>query len=97
KAGGAEVILCTPAVIGEKTDFTNQPDGDLNKYSQIIRDLATASQCKLIDLRQLFLAYNLQNNTGNLEKGILTTDGVHLNDKGNQLVADAMLNAIFPK
>src|ERR1700744_5323311 len=30
------VILCTPAVIGEKTDFTNQQDGDLNAYSQVI-------------------------------------------------------------
>ncbi|MHC1775241.1 MAG: SGNH/GDSL hydrolase family protein [Lentimicrobium sp.] len=97
KAGGAEVILCTPAVIGERTDFTNQSDGDLNLYSQIIRDLATANQCKLVDLRQLFLAYNLQNNTGNLEKGVLTTDGVHLNDEGNHLAADAMLSAIFPE
>jgi isoamyl acetate esterase len=97
KAGGAEVILCTPAVIGERTDFTNQLDGDLNLYSQIIRDLAAANQCKLVDLRQLFLAYNLQNNTGNLDKGILTTDGVHLNDEGNQLAADAMLSAIFPE
>jgi len=96
KAGGAEVILCTPAVIGERTDFTNQLDGDLNLYSQIIRDLATTNQCKLVDLRQLFLAHNLQNNTKNLEKGILTTDGVHLNNEGNQLAADAMLNAIFP-
>ncbi len=97
KAGGAEVILCTPAVIGERTDYTNQLDGDLNLYSQIIRDLAAANQCKLVDLRQLFLAHNLQNNTKNLEKGILTTDGVHLNDEGNQLAADAMLSAIFPE
>ena len=35
-----KVILCTPATIGEKFDFTNQQDGDLNKYSQIIRDLS---------------------------------------------------------
>ena len=96
KAGGAEVILCTPAVIGERTDYTNQLDGDLNLYSQIIRDLAAANQCKLVDLRQLFLEYNLNNNTQNLEKGILTTDGVHLNDEGNQLAADAMLNALLP-
>ncbi len=95
KTAGAEVILCTPAVIGEKTDFTNQQDGDLNKYSQIIRDLAKANQCKLIDLRQIFLAYNLQNNPENLEKGILTTDGVHLNNKGNQMVADEILRKIL--
>ena len=37
---GIRVILVTPACIGEKTDFTNQQDGDLNKYAQIIRGLA---------------------------------------------------------
>jgi len=34
--------------------------------------------------------YNKQNNPDNKESGILTTDRVHLNDKGNQLVADEM-------
>jgi lysophospholipase L1-like esterase len=97
KAAGADVVLCTPAVIGEHTDFTNQLDGDLNRYSQIIRKLAGDEHCKLIDLRRIFLDYNLRNNPDNLDKGILTTDGVHLNDKGNRLVADTFLSEIFPK
>lgn len=97
QASGAKVVLCTPAVIGEKTDFTNQTDGDLNRYSAIIRNLAGEYHCNLVDLRRLFLDYNLTNNPGNLEKGILTTDGVHLNEKGNQMVADAFLSEIFPK
>ncbi len=97
QATGAKVVLCTPAVIGEKTDFTNQLDGDLNKYSAIIRNLAGEYHCNLIDLRRLFLDYNLKNNPENLEKGILTTDGVHLNEKGNQMVADAFLSEVFPK
>ena len=32
--------------------------------------------------------------TGNKEKGILTNDGVHLNEKGNQLVAEEMMKAL---
>jgi lysophospholipase L1-like esterase len=36
------------------------------------------------------LDYNLKNNPNNDEKNILTTDRVHLNDAGNQLVADEM-------
>lgn len=83
-----QVILCTPTTIGEKTDFTNECDGDLNKYSQWIRDYATKNNIPLVDLRNAFLDYNLKNNTENKEKGILTADGVHLKPEGSMLVAD---------
>jgi lysophospholipase L1-like esterase len=89
------VIVCTPAAIGEKTDCTNQQDGDINKYSQIIRSLATQYHCGLVDLRKAFLDYNLKNNPENKESGILTLDRVHLNPKGNQLVSDEMLKVIL--
>ena len=94
KAKNIKVILCTPATIGEKTDFSNQQDGDLNKYSSIIRGIAAKNNLPVVDLRKSFLAYNLSNNPDNKEKGILTSDGVHLNAKGNQLVADEMWAAI---
>ena len=94
QAANAKVMLCTPAAIGEKTDFSNQQDGDLNQYSQLIRDLAKRQNIPLIDLRKAFLDYNLKNNPENKEKGILTTDRVHLNDAGNQLVAEQMQKAL---
>jgi len=94
QAKNIKVLLCTPATIGEKTDFTNELDGDLNKYAGIIRGIAQKNNCQLIDLRKAFLAYNLANNAENKEKGILTTDGVHLNEKGNQLVAEEMMKAL---
>ncbi len=90
QAANARVILCTPAAIGEKTDFTNAQDGDLNQYSQLIRDLAQRQNLPLVDLRKAFLEYNLTNNTANKDRGILTTDRVHLNDAGNQFVAEQM-------
>ena len=90
-----DVYLCTPAAIGEKTDFTNELDGDLNKYSAIVRDLAKENNCGLIDLRKAFLEYNLKNNPENKESGILTSDRVHLNDKGNNFVAEKMMEAII--
>src|SRR6476660_7952286 len=62
QSAGIKVILCTPAVIGERTDFSNAHDGDLNRYSQIIRDLSKQYNCPLVDLRKEFLAYNLANN-----------------------------------
>lgn len=91
------VYLCTPAAIGEKTDFTNELDGDLNKYSEIIRNLAKTNNCHLIDLRKVFLDYNLKNNPTNIESGILTSDGVHLNEKGNAFVAEKMMTEILGK
>ncbi|MBS1947179.1 MAG: SGNH/GDSL hydrolase family protein [Bacteroidetes bacterium] len=89
------VILCTPATIGEKNDYTNQQDGDLNAYSQIVRDLARNYHCSLVDFRSIFHRYEQQNNPENRRSGILTVDGVHLNDKGNQLAADEMLKAVL--
>ncbi|MGN6421277.1 MAG: SGNH/GDSL hydrolase family protein [Pseudobacter sp.] len=90
KEKNIKVLLCTPAAIGEKTDYSNELDGDLNKYAAIIRQIAASNNCQLIDLRKAFLDYNLVNNKNNEEKGILTTDRVHLNDAGNKLVAEEM-------
>ena len=82
---GIEVILATPAVIGERYDHTNMQDGDLNFYSGIIKRLAQENTLKLIDLRTAFLAYSKEHNPENADKGILTTDRVHLNEKGNRM------------
>ena len=92
-----KVILCTPATIGEKFDFTNQQDGDMNRYSQIIRDLSKNYKCGLIDFREIFHVYNSKNNPDNKPSGSLTVDGVHLNAEGNQLVAEKMLETILAK
>ncbi|MFN5134398.1 MAG: SGNH/GDSL hydrolase family protein [Chitinophagaceae bacterium] len=87
KAAGIKLILCTPAVIGEKTDFSNPQDGDLNAYSNSVHKIVNTNNLTLVDLRKAFLDYNFVNNRANVEKGILTTDRVHLNAKGNLLVA----------
>jgi lysophospholipase L1-like esterase len=82
-----KVILCTPAVIGERTDFSNENDGDLNLYSDWIRKFAAGNGHSLVDLRKSFLDHNLRVNKENKVSGILTTDKVHLNRAGNELVA----------
>ncbi len=94
QASGSKVILATPAVIGERIDNSNQQDGDLNLYSNWIRNFAKANDLLLVDLRKIFIDYNLKNNPGNAEKGILTTDRVHLNAEGNLVVAKAMWQAV---
>jgi isoamyl acetate esterase len=81
------VVVCTPSVIGERNDNSNQQDGDLNQYSNIIRGIAKDLSLQVCDLRKAFSDYLKANNTANAEKGILTTDRVHLNEKGNLFVA----------
>jgi isoamyl acetate esterase len=87
-------IVCTPAVIGERTDGTNQQDGDMNRYANIVRDIARKNNLPLVDLRQKFLDYNKQYNKENKEAGILTKDRVHLNANGNQVVAEEMWKVV---
>jgi lysophospholipase L1-like esterase len=89
-----KVIVCTPSVIGERNDYSNQQDGDLNKYSNIIRSMAKDLSLTVCDLRKDFISYLQANNPTNAEKGILTTDRVHLNDAGNLFVANEMWQAI---
>lgn len=90
KQAGIQPVICTPSVIGEYNDDTNLQDGDLNYYSKWIRQYAAANNIPLVDLRKAFMEYLDKHNPKNEEKGILTTDRVHLNNQGNLLVAQEM-------
>jgi len=94
KAAGAKAVLCTPTVIGEKADGSNERDPMLEEYAAISRAVAKDCGVQLLDLRQIFIDYEKANNKGNQPNGILTGDGVHLNKEGNKLVAEAMLKAL---
>jgi len=94
KAQNIRVIVCTPTVIGERNDNSNAQDGDLNYYSRLIREIATRNNVQLCDLRKYFGDYLAQNNPENKEKGILTSDRVHLTDEGNKFLADKMMDAL---
>lgn len=94
RAMNIKAILCTPAVVGEKIDMSNPLDGDLNRYSNIIRNIAARNNLPLVDLRKSFISYLLKNNPGNEERNILTYDRVHMNSKGDQLIADEMWKVI---
>jgi isoamyl acetate esterase len=91
---GARVILCTPSVIGEKGDGSNGLDEKLDEYAGVSRTVAKDTKVKLCDLRKAFLDYEKENNKDNKEKGVLTSDRVHLNDAGNKLVAETILKSL---
>ncbi len=90
KSKGIKVVVATPAVVGEKTDMSNSLDGDLNKYSNIIREVAKKNSLPIVDLRKTFQAYLSKNNPENKEKEILTYDRVHMNNEGNKFIATEM-------
>lgn len=93
-AVGARVILCTPTVIGEKTDGSNEYDKMLEDYSSISRKVAQETGSQMLDLRKGFMDYLKENNPDNLQEGVLTTDTVHLNPTGNKVLASLMLEAL---
>jgi len=94
KAAGARVILCTPSVIGEKAHGTNDSDKMLDEYSDISRKVAADTGVQLNDLAKAFTDYEKEHNPQNRASGVLTGDGVHLNEAGNRFVADQMLHAL---
>ena len=94
QSAGIKVVVSTPAVIGERTDHSNQQDGDLNLYCNWLRSYTTKNNIPLVDLRNEFMNYNLKNNPTNKESGILTTDRVHLSAAGNLFVAEEMWKVI---
>lgn len=94
KDGGARVVLCTPTVIGEKRAGANSLDAKLDEYAEVGRKVAKDTGSQLCDLRKAFADHLAKNNPDDKEKGILTSDRVHLNDAGNKLVAETILATI---
>ncbi len=91
---GAKVVLCTPTMIGEKVDGTNPLDKMLEEYSAISRRVARDTKSNLLDLRKRFVTALRKSNEKNVDKGILTSDTVHLSPAGNQFVAHQMAAAL---
>jgi len=91
---GARPYLCTLSVINEKREGANEFDDMLDQYSEMIRLVARTTSTPVIDLREAFVEHLRVHNPGNLEQGILTSDGVHLNDAGNRFLADIILSVL---
>lgn len=91
QATNAHVSLCTPSVIGEDPTSDTEVNQALMEYAEISRGVAEASGATLCDLRAAFEEHLAAHNPDKLYEGVLTTDGVHLNEAGNRFVADLML------
>ena len=111
KADGAAPILVTPqgmawtdklkSLYGGPPHHRASPydvadplglNATLIKYVQAIRDVAAQEQVELVDLYKLFMAYRAVDGQ---ELDDLLLDGMHPNDKGHRMIADALLPVIL--
>jgi lysophospholipase L1-like esterase len=93
-ANNIKIVLATPAAIGEKHNGDNKQDIDLNTYGYVAKKIGEEMNIPVCDLRSYFINYSNDNNPANVDRGILTTDGVHLNEKGATLVATELWKVI---
>ncbi len=89
EAAGVKVVILTATVIGE--DLNNPDNQKLAAYNEFLRSLAKAKGCRLADLNALFQA-TLQ--ASPRPGRVLTSDGVHMNGTGDQLMARGILQAL---
>ncbi|MAB80305.1 MAG: hypothetical protein CMJ89_13205 [Planctomycetes bacterium] len=94
RASGADVVLATPSVIGERPQGENPLDEMLEEYSALSRKVASEEGATLCDLRRAFQDHLRVFNPGARDKGVLTSDGVHLNSAGNVFVATEATRAL---
>jgi lysophospholipase L1-like esterase len=96
QATGAKVTLCTPSVIGEAPSRHTPVSQRLQEYAEISRTVANDQGAYLCDLQVAFNQYLQVHNPAGLTDGVLTIDGVHLNERGNRFVADVLLEHLRP-
>ncbi len=106
RAAGAHVILCTPGIIGEKTDGSNSIltlkrqqfpiDAIAEEYVKISRKAAAENDAQLLDMHKAMRDYIKTCNPGNVPQGILTLDGTTLSVDGSRMLAGLILKTLQP-
>jgi lysophospholipase L1-like esterase len=104
KADGARVVLMTPnpmrwndllkSYYGAAPYDPNDPMGlnaTITPYCQAVRDVATAQSVPLVDVYNLFVAYD---QVAGQSMDNLLLDGMHPNDQAHQMIADALIGLI---
>ena len=90
QAAGIKVMILTATMITENPKEPNNQK--LAAYNDFLRDLAKEKKCLLADLNA-----SMQKDLDELEKAgkkrgtLLTSDGVHMNPYGNQMMAEGVL------
>lgn len=94
KGAGARPFLCTPAVFGDNPDSGSNANKLLDEYAAISREVAAQAGASVCDLRTAFREFLRAHNPDRRNEGVVTVDGVHLNEQGNRLVAREILKTL---
>lgn len=93
-ATGAHVLLSGPALIGERPRGRNPKDPQLDAYRRINRRVATSVSVAYVDMRRPFFAGRPPGTPADVDRGLLTEDGEHLNDRGARIAAGRFVTAL---
>ena len=97
------LVLATLTLKGELPDGKNSLDAKCDAFAKITRKVAAETRTTAVDLRGVCLAY-LRNHNAQLRVdgtlsfvpvGVLTYDGVHPTDQGNDLLAEHLAQGIY--
>jgi acyl-CoA thioesterase I len=92
-AAGAKAVLLAPTLIYE--DLNSVENRALATYIATMKEIAREKGCLFIDLhapfRKIIAEYDKYAGTG---QNLLTTDGVHMNDAGNRVMAYTILKGL---
>jgi lysophospholipase L1-like esterase len=92
QAAGIKVMLLTATVIGE--DVGNDNNKKLIPYTDFLRQLAKEKGCLLADLNaDMQKGLEAGEKAGKKRGNMLTSDGVHMNVWGNQVMAAGIIRA----
>ncbi len=89
---GAKVILLTATPIMEKLDTPENLK--LKDYNDFLRELAKEKKIILCDLNQEFQKWYKEKKN---EENLMTIDGVHMNPRGNRVMASEILKSLGAK
>jgi lysophospholipase L1-like esterase len=88
-AAGIKVLLLTATPIYE--DPNSKENQKLAAYNDFLRQLARDKKVLLCDLNEAFMSIYVKKRS---DKNLLTTDGVHMNPRGNRLMAREIFRAL---
>ncbi|MBL8844100.1 MAG: family 20 glycosylhydrolase [Planctomycetes bacterium] len=91
---GAAVVVATPPLIGERVRGSNEFDAPLDEYAAIALRVAAATGAIGLPLRERAFAQLAARNRADAREGVLTYDGVHLSELGNEWLAEEMAGAL---
>jgi lysophospholipase L1-like esterase len=94
QATGALVVVASPIVSGEQTRGRNALDSIVDAYARTAEEVAERKKAPFLDLRSIFFERLSSVNLADKNLGVLTYDGLHLNEAGNALMAKAVLDEL---